>query len=150
MDLFGPIFGRHHDLIMVRESNINNRMRDLQIGHENQYTMYADKGYVDLTHLVAAYHGAHLTQPQIQINGVLSLVRVTVEWCFGKIAEYQKYLDFPRAQQMQLQPVGKYYRLGALSMNAHTCLYGSQTSIHFGLKAPSLGEHFDCAQNIPV
>ena len=99
MDLFGPISGRHHDLIMVRESNINNRMRDLQIGHENQYTMYADKGYVDLTHLVAAYHGAHLTQPQIQINGVLSLVRVTVEWCFGKIAECQKYLDFPRAQQ---------------------------------------------------
>ena len=150
MDLFGPFAGRHHDMRMVRESHINSRIRDLQLGNENQYCMYADKGYADMSHLVAAYHEANLTQPQIQINGVLTLVRVSVEWCFGKISESQMYINFPRCQQLQLQPVGKYYRLAVLLMNANTCLYGSQTSIHFNLKAPSLGEYFDCADEIQV
>ena len=150
MDLFGPVAGRHHDMIMVRDSNINGRVRDVQLGNDQQYIMYADKGYVNMTHLVAAYHGANLTPPQVQINGVLSLVRVSVEWCFGKICESQKYIDFPRSQQMQLQPVAKYYRLSALLMNANTCLYGSQTSLLFGLKAPTLGEYFNCADEIPV
>ena len=150
MDLYGPVAGRHHDMIMVRESNINGRVRDVQIGNDQQYVMYADKGYVNMTHLVAAYHGVHLTPPQIQINGILSLVRVSVEWCFGKITESQKYIDFPRSQQMQLQPVAKYYRLSALLMNANNCLYGSQTSLFFGLQTPTLGEYFECADEIPV
>ena len=97
IDLFGPIAGRHHDMRMVRESNINGRIRDVQHDNDQQYVMYADKGYVDMTHLVAAYHGAELTPPQIQINGILALVRVSVEWCFGKITESQKYIDFPRS-----------------------------------------------------
>jgi nuclease HARBI1 len=125
MNLFGPIAGRHHDMIMVRESNINGRIRDVQLDNDQQYVMYADKGYVDMTHLIAAYHGAELTVPQIQINGILALVRVSVEWCFGKITESQKYIDFPRSQQTQLQSVAKYYRLSTLLMNANTCLYGS-------------------------
>jgi nuclease HARBI1 len=150
MDLFGPIAGRHHDMIMVRESNINSRIRDVQLDNDQQYVMYADKGYVDMTHLIAAYHGAELTVPQIQINGILALVRVSVEWCFGKITESQKYIDFPRSQQTQLQPVAKYYRLSTLLMNANTCLYGSQTSLFFGLKPPTLGEYFDCVDAIPV
>jgi nuclease HARBI1 len=150
MDLFGPIAGRHHDMIMVQESGINGKFRDLQVGQEAQYVMYADKGYADRTHILAAYHGAELTLPQIQINGVMTLLRITVEWCFGKITECQKYLDFPRGLQMQQQPVAKYYRLAALLMNAHTCLYGSQTSLHFGLKPPSLGVYFDCDDIIPV
>lgn len=105
MDLFGPF----DDMRMVRESDINRRIRDLQLGNENQYCMYADKGYADMSHLIAAYHGANLTQPQIQINGILTSLRVSVEWCFGKISENQMYINFPRCQQLQLQPVGKYY-----------------------------------------
>ena len=139
MDLFGPIAWSHHDMMMVREININVRIRDLQIGCVNQYAMYADKGNVDMTHLVAAYHGVNSTLPQIQVNGVLALVRVIVEWCFGKITECQKYLDFPRSQQLQLHPIAQYYRLAALLTNAHTCLLANQTSALFGLKPPSLG-----------
>ena len=150
MDLFGPIAGRYHDMIMVQESGINGKFRDVQIGQEAQYVMYTDKGYADRTHLLAAYHGAELTLPQMQINGVMTLLRVAVEWCFGKITECQKYIDFAQGQQMQLQPVAKYYRLAALLMNAHSCLYGNQTSIHFGLKPPSLRVYFDCADRIPV
>ena len=87
MDLFGPFAGRHHDMRMVTESDINRHIRDLQLGNKNQYCMYADKGYADMSHLIAAYHGANLTQPQIQINCILTLVRVSVEWYFGNISE---------------------------------------------------------------
>ena len=34
MDLYGPVAGRHHDMIMVRESNINGKVRDVQIGND--------------------------------------------------------------------------------------------------------------------
>ena len=63
MDLYEPVAGRHHDMIMVRESNINRRVRDVQLGNYQQYVIYADKGYVNMTHLVAAYYGANLTPP---------------------------------------------------------------------------------------
>lgn len=144
MDLYGPAAGRHHDTYMLRLSNINTRIAALQQGAPVQYKMYADKGYVNLSHLVAAYHGIHVTPAQIQINGIMTLVRISVEWCFGKISECQRYLAFPRLQQLQLQPVGKYYRVGALLMNAHTCLYGSFTGAEFALQAPKLGNYFDC------
>ena len=150
MDLFEPFAGHHHDMRMVRESDINGWIGALQLGNENQYCMYADKGYADMSHLIAAYHGANLKQPQIQFNGVLTLVRVSVEWCFGNVSENQMYINFPRCQQLQLQPLRKYYRLAVLLMNAITCLYGSQTSILFNLKVPSLGEYFDCANKIQV
>lgn len=144
MDLYGPCPGRHHDQHMLRESNINQKIRDLQANSAIQYNMYADKGYVDLSHLVAGYHGANVTPQQVQVNGILSLVSVSVEWCFGKVTECQKFLDFPRMQQAQLQPVARYYRLSVILMNAHTCLYGSLTGHNFGLHPPSLSEYFEC------
>jgi hypothetical protein len=142
VDCSGPHSGRRHDQRMFRDSNINDRIRDVQLGNEVQYLVYADKGYTDTTHCVAAYHGAVLTAAQVQVNGVLTHARVTVEWCFGKVTERERYVDFHRTQQLQLQPVGKYYRLCTVLTNAHTCLYGSQTGLHFGLTAPSLNDYF--------
>ena len=85
-----------------------------------QFNMYAYKRYVDLSHLVAEYHGANVSPEQIPVNGILSLVRVSVEWFFGKVTKCQKNFDFPRMQQTQLQPVARYYRLSVILMNAHT------------------------------
>ena len=60
----------------------------------------------------------------------MSQVRVSVEWGFGKICQIFAYLDF--------KPVGKYYLVGTILINCHTCLYGSVTSSFFNLEPPPL------------
>ena len=68
----------------------------------------------------------------------MSAVRVSVEWTFGKVIQQFAYLDFRKNQKVLLQPVGKYYMVGALLTNCHTCLYGSQTTTFFGVPPPTL------------
>ena len=71
IDLAGPYAGRHNDMVMFRESNINNKIIEIQLGNAEQYVMYADKGHINKSHINAAYHGQGLTQKcnkRTQIN----------------------------------------------------------------------------------
>jgi hypothetical protein len=75
---------------------------------------------------------------QKEFNKNMSNVCVSVEWGFGKIAQYFAFLDFKENQKILLQPIAKYYLVGRLLTNCHTCLYGSQTSSYFDVQPPSL------------
>ena len=66
---------------------------------------------------------------------------IRVEWEFGKILKNFAFLDFRKNLKVLLSPVAKYYLVGALLTNCHTCLYGSQTSRYFNLEPPLL-EHY--------
>ena len=68
----------------------------------------------------------------------MSSVRVSVERTFGKLVQYFAYLDFKKNQKILLQPIGKYYLVGAILTNCHTCLYGWVTTTFFSVKPPSL------------
>ena len=67
-------------------------------------------------------------------------VRVCMEWGFGKIIQYLAYLDFCKNLKVLLQPVAKYFAVGALLTNCYTCLYDSVTSSFFDLEPPTLEE----------
>ena len=64
-----------------------------------------------------------------------------VEWGFGKILTLWAFLDFKKNLKLMLQPIAKYYVIGALLTNCHTCLYSSETSDYFGLQPPRLEEY---------
>ena len=106
--------------------------------HRPPYVVYGDPAYGISRHIKAPFRGAHLTPLQPQFNSDMSKVRASVEWGFGKISQYFAYLDFHKNLKVLLQPVGKYYAVGALLANCHTCLYGSATSSFFELEPPSL------------
>ena len=89
-------------------------------------------------HIISPFRGAHLTGPQQLFNAEMSKCRICVEWGFGKILQYSTYLDFQRNLKVLLQPVAKYYLVGALLINCHTCMYGSLTGTYFDLEPPSL------------
>ena len=72
----------------------------------------------------------------------MSTVRSSVEWIFGDIVNYFKFLDFKKNLKIGLSAVGKMYVTCALMQNAHSILYGSVTSEHFGLNPPTLEEYF--------
>ena len=63
---------------------------------------------------------------------------VNVEWIFGDIINYFKFLDFKKDLKLQLSAIGKMYLVCAILQNAHTCLYGNKTSKYFGLQAVNI------------
>ena len=99
------------------------------------YVVYGDPAYGITRHIISPVRGAHLTRPQQLFNA--EMIKC-VEWGFGKILQYFTYLDFQRNLKVLLQPVAKYYLVGALLINCHTCLYGSLTGTYFDLEPPSL------------
>ena len=82
--------------------------------------------------------GANLTVSQQEFNSHMSKVRVCVELEFGKITQYFAFLDFKKNLKIFLQPVAKYYLVGTILTNCHTCLCGSLTSKFFNLAPPAM------------
>ena len=72
----------------------------------------------------------------------MSEVRVSVEWIFGDIINYFKFLDFKKNLKISLSAVGKMYVTCALLHNARVCCYGSTTSGYFDVSPPEIGDHF--------
>ena len=135
--MFGPIEGRRHDAFMLSASGLSNKLQ--LIGQSSTpYVLYGDPAYGVSSHILSPFRGLHLTPPEQEFNRAMSAVRVTVEWTFGKILQQFAYLDFKKNHKVLLQPVGKYYLVGALLTNCHTCCYGSQTSTFFNVPPPSL------------
>ena len=72
----------------------------------------------------------------------MSEVRVSVEWIFGDIINYFKFLDFKKNLKIHLSAVGKMYITCALLHNARAMLYGSTTSKFFNVNSPTIYEYF--------
>ncbi|KAM7436750.1 hypothetical protein ABFA07_013482 [Porites harrisoni] len=119
--LFGPIEGRRHDAFMLGESNLLPLLERMVKPNGDPYVVYGDPAYGITRHIISPFRGAHLTRPQQLFNAEMSKCRICVEWGFGKILQYFKY-----------------YLVGALLINCHTCLYGSLTGTYFDLEPPSL------------
>ena len=95
--------------------------------------IYGDPAYPLRVHLQAPYRQAVMT-PQMQaFNTSMSAVRTSVEWLFGDIINYFKFMDFKKNLKIGLSSVGKLYIVSAILRNALTCLYKNQTSYYFNL-----------------
>ena len=61
----------------------------------------------------------------------MSAVRCSVEWIFGDIINYFKFLDFKKNLKIGLSQVGKMYIVCAILRNALTCMYQNSTAQFF-------------------
>lgn len=136
--LFGPIEGRRHDAFMLNVSDLMPKLARLTKPNGDPYVIYGDPAYGVARSIISPFKGANLTDQQQDFNRKMSKVRISVEWGFGKITQYFAYLNFHKNLKVLLQPVAKYYQVGALLTNCHTCLYGSVTGAYFDLGPPSL------------
>ena len=103
---------------------------------ETQHTLF------DCTYKVHSIREVQLTPEMVAYNKSMSRVRVAVEWIFGDIVNYFKFMDFKKNLKIGLSQVGKMYIVAAILRNALTCLYGNETSQFFELDSPSLHEYF--------
>ena len=128
---------------MLADSNL---LADL-----NQYALsaagrplciYGDPAYPLRVNLQSPFRNAVLTPQMEAYNEAMSSVRSSVEWLFGDIVNYFKFLDFKKNLKLGLSSVGKMYIVCALLRNSLTCLYGNNTSDFFGCNPPDLSTYF--------
>ncbi|KAM7430411.1 hypothetical protein ABFA07_018876 [Porites harrisoni] len=141
--MYGPVEGRKHDAGMLADSGL---LADLQ---RNAFSLtgqplclYGDPAYPLRIHLQCPFRNAVLTPQMQEFNAAMSALRISVEWLFGDIINYFKFLDFKNNLKVGLSSVGKMYLVGAIIRNAHTCLYHNQTSDFFSVDPPTLQDYF--------
>ena len=61
-----------------------------------QMCIYGDLTYPLRVNLMAPFRGAALTPQMEAFNDSMSNVRTSVEWLFGDIVEYFKFMDFKK------------------------------------------------------
>ena len=141
--LHGPYEGKRHDSGILRESGLLRDLEQHSVSPNGEILcIYGDPAYPLKPQLQAPFKGAVLTEDQTQWNKAMSTVRISVEWLFGDIVNYFKFLDFKKNLKIQLSAVGKMYIVGTLLQNARNCLYGSSTSSYFELQPPTLQQYF--------
>ena len=76
-----------------------------------------------MVHLQAPFpQGVRFTPQRHAYNKSMSEVMVSVEWLFGDIANYFKFLDFNTNLKTELSSVGTLYTVSGILRNALTCL----------------------------
>ncbi|KAI0742230.1 hypothetical protein C8Q80DRAFT_1109515, partial [Daedaleopsis nitida] len=106
--------------------------------------LFGDAAYGWHDVLISPYAtpSSHRTELEDLFNSIMSVIRIEVEHAFGIIVKLWPFLNATYKQRVLLSPVGSYYRVSTLFTDAHTCLYGNQTSNTFNLRPPSLEEYF--------
>ena len=112
-NLFGPVEGKRHD-----------------------------SGLLAISGLLPKLPQYGLTPREKMFNTSMSRVWVVVEWVFGDIINYFKFLDFKKNLKVGLSAIGKMYISCALIQNAHTCLYENNVSKYFNVQPPTLEQYF--------
>ena len=72
-----------------------------------QMCIYGDLAYPLRVNLMAPFRGAALTAQMEAFNDSMSNVRTSVEWLFGDIVEYFKFMDFKKNLKIGLSSIGK-------------------------------------------
>ena len=104
--------------------------------------LYGDPAYPLRVHLIVPYRAAGISPQMEEFNKCMSTVRVSVEWLFGDIINFFKFVDSKKTQKISLSAVGKMYIVCAILRNAMTCLYGNFTSEFFEFDPPTLQDYF--------
>lgn len=126
---------------MLKDSGL---MRDLQqhVHGGQPMCLYGDPAYPLWVHPQGHFRFGVLSEEMKAYNTAMGTVRSSVEWLFGDIVNYVKFLDLKKNLKLGLSSIGKMYIVSALLQNALTCLYGINTSTFFDLDPPSLEEYF--------
>ena len=144
-NLFGPVEGRRHDAGMLKDSGVLDALQQFAYTPAGDVLcIYEDPAYPLRPQLMGPYKvgNVHVLTPQmIAFNKAMSEVRVSVEWLFGDISNYFKFIDYKKNLKIHLSAVGKQYVVCALMRNILTCFYGNMTSEYFDTQPPMVNEY---------
>ena len=104
--------------------------------------IYGDPAYPLRAHIQCPFRNAVLTPQMEEYNAAMSCVRTFVEWLFGDIISYFKFLDFKKNLKIGLSRIGKMYLVCSILRNGLPNFYGNQTSEFFQCDPPDLFTYF--------
>ena len=96
--LFGPVEGRRHDSGLLAMSGLLDQLEQHSFSQDRHpLCIYGDPAYPQRVHLKCPIirRGA-LTDEELAFNSSMSKVRVAVEWVFGDVINYFKFVDFKK------------------------------------------------------
>ena len=137
----GPYLGKSHDLRMLSESGIQERLLPFTRQETIQYNILGDKAYRFQSQIMTPV--TLPTEQETEYNRVISSVRIAVEWGFGKVSRYFAFTTYKHDLKINLQPIAEYYKLAVLFTNCHTCFNGSQASQYFNCGTPTINEYLN-------
>jgi nuclease HARBI1 len=137
--MFGPISGRRHDAVILRQSGLVEIMRD----RLPQFAIYGDPAYPLSSVLLRPFRGAAVaSEAEAEFNTAMSSVRESVEWSFGAVTNLFQALSFSRKEKMMERPLAQSYQVATLLFNCRTCLReGNQISSYFAVDPPQLQDY---------
>lgn len=140
----GPIEGRRADGALLRFTKLPEAAAEWAHGYGGrQLFIYGDPAYGETDTVVSGLKKVEQLSAEEQgFNTEMSKIRQCVEWSFGKVFNYWSFLNYPDNLKSHLSPVSKYFLVAVLLTNAHTSIYGSQTSQFFNLPPPTLEQYF--------
>lgn len=139
VDIAGPTSLRRNDLTVLRISDINDRMAQLQGGDavDDQVIIFGDSAYPTLSHLRSYYKGEEQYLRR-KWNSAMKKVRISIEWNYGYTASLFRYLcNHQKLKLKESSTVTKVYVVTTLLRNFHAILYGCQTSNYFNVAFPN-------------
>ena len=106
-NLYGPVEGRCHESGMLGDSGLFRNFQQYAHGPNNNIPcLYGDPVYPIRPQVMGPFQGAARTPLQNSWNKAMSQLKVSVEWIFGDILDYFKFLDFKKRLNLQLSAVG--------------------------------------------
>jgi hypothetical protein len=124
-EVWGPVAVRHNDNYTLARSTILEKLHDCQLMNLIKYIIFGDSAYTDDDYLLTG--GG---------RGMAS-VREPVEWEYKDLKGQWKYLDYRHALKITNQPLAKIVTVCMILRNALNTMYGSQTSLYFGIMPPT-------------
>ena len=137
IDMHGPTSLRRNDLAVLRMSDINQRMANLQAMEPIQYIIFGDSAYKLRSHIMSYIAAGDHIEGYQQWNLSAKRVRISIEWDYGQTATLFKYVQNKgKFKLLKWNEVARVYTVATLMRNFHTALYGCQTSQYFNLVIP--------------
>ena len=93
VDTHGPTSLRRNDLAVLRLSNINERMAELQANNDTQYIIFGDGAYRLRSHVMSYMAAGDAIVGYRDWNLSVKRVRISIEWDYGHAATLFKYVQ---------------------------------------------------------
>ena len=137
VDMCGPTSLRRNDLAVLRMSDINERMANLQINKPVQYIIFGDSAYKLRSRVMSYLAAGDAIAGYQRWNLSVKRVRLSIKWDYGQTSTLFKYvLNKGKFKLLKSKDVAKVYNVATLMRNFHTALYECQTSQYFNLVIP--------------
>ena len=146
--LFGPDASRNHDLRMLADSAMLQRIEELQAGTGREWLIYGDPAYVPGQALITGFNRMERASDAAKdwFSKSLNADRTSIEWSFGRVNNLFPFVDDAKANKVLKSPVALFYETAVLLTNCVTCLEGGNIFYsRFHVPPPTLSAYLRSA-----